>query len=94
MRNAVEQRGGYSVEMDSWPEDWIPYTIRLWSAPAPDGREWLRYAMHPELPDCPIAMGETPEDALAQLERNRRVYLRTLRASGRPFPVPRPPLRV
>ncbi len=54
--------------------------------------QWLRRAEHPELPGC-AAEATSATEAIDELERERRRVLRELWASGRPIPVPRPPLR-
>jgi predicted RNase H-like HicB family nuclease len=42
----------------------------------------------PDLPAC-SAFGETPEEALAQLQIARSAWLEAARAEGRSIPVPR-----
>jgi predicted RNase H-like HicB family nuclease len=42
----------------------------------------------PDLESC-SAFGETPEQALAELERAKTAWLEAARESGRPIPTPR-----
>ena len=68
----------------------VPYVLRVAAVRGADGR-WLRRAEYPELPGC-FGEGLSPEDALADLDRNRERLVRELLAAGTPVPVPRPPL--
>lgn len=68
----------------------VPYVLRVAAVRGTDGR-WLRRAEHPELPGC-FGEGLSPEDALADLHRNRERMVRELLAAGARVPVPRPPL--
>jgi predicted RNase H-like HicB family nuclease len=48
----------------------------------------VRYvAEHPDLPGC-MSDGGTPEEALANLDDARRLYLETLLINGLPIPEP------
>ncbi len=42
----------------------------------------------PDLESC-SAFGDTPEQALAELERAKQVWLETARETGKPIPTPR-----
>ena len=68
----------------------VPYVLRMAAVRADDGR-WLRRAEYPELPGC-IGEGLSPEEALADLDRNRERMVRELLAAGAEIPVPRRPL--
>jgi len=68
----------------------VPYVLRMAAVRGADGR-WLRRAEHPELPGC-FGEGLSPEDALADLARNRERLVRELLDAGSDIPVPRPPL--
>lgn len=46
-------------------------------------------AWHPELPGC-MSDGETPQEALENLEDARRLYIESLMEDHLPIPVPRP----
>ena len=52
---------------------------------------WLRRAEYPELPGC-FGEGLSPEEAMADLDRNRERMVRELLAAGAEIPVPRRPL--
>ena len=68
----------------------VPYVLRMAATRRADGR-WLRRAEYPELPGC-FGEGFSPEDALADLDRNRERMVRELLAAGARIPVPRRPL--
>lgn len=42
----------------------------------------------PDLESC-SAFGDTPEQALAELERAKQVWIETARETGKPIPTPR-----
>src|SRR5690242_15383411 len=69
----------------------VPYVMVMESVESHDG-EWLRQASYPELPGC-IAQAKTPIEAIDRLEEQRIRYILEQLQSGRPVPVPRPPLR-
>lgn len=68
----------------------VPYRLHVYSAPDPDG-DWHRYAAYPEL-GC-VSTGETPMEAMENLEQQRIRYILERVQRGDPIPVPRPPLR-
>ena len=68
----------------------VPYVLRMAAVRGDDGR-WLRRAEYPELPGC-IGEGLSPEEALADLDRNRARMIRERLAAGAEIPVPRRPL--
>ena len=68
----------------------VPYVLRM-AAVRGDGGRWLRRAEYPELPGC-IGEGLSPEEALADLDRNRERMVRELLAAGAEIPIPRRPL--
>ena len=68
----------------------VPYVLCVAAVRGADGR-WRRRAAHPELPGC-FGEGFSPEEALAELDRNRERMVRELFAAGAEIPVPRPPL--
>ena len=68
----------------------VPYVLRVTAARGADGR-WLRRAEYPELPGC-FGEGLSPEEAMADLDRNRERMVRELLAAGAEIPVPRRPL--
>ena len=68
----------------------VPYVLCVAAVRGADGR-WRRRASHPELPGC-FGEGLSPEEALAELDRNRERMVRELFAAGAEIPVPRPPL--
>jgi len=47
---------------------------------------------HPDLEGC-VAVGETPEEALANLAEARRLWLQTAYEHGDEIPLPSPPKR-
>lgn len=64
----------------------LPYEVEVLPEPCTDGG--LCYmATHPELPGC-MSHGATVDEALANLEQVRRLYIETL--LKRNLPVPRP----
>src|SRR5439155_1561081 len=50
----------------------VPYRLHVYSAPDPDG-DWHRYAAYPEL-GC-VSTGETPMEAMENLEQQRIRYI-------------------
>ena len=68
----------------------VPYVLRVAAVRGADGR-WLRRAEYPELPGC-FGEGLSPEEAMADLDRNRERMVRELLAAGAEIPVPRRPL--
>jgi hypothetical protein len=68
----------------------IPYRLRAYSAPRPDG-EWRRYAEYPEIGI--VSEADTPTEAMEKLEEQRVAYIIERVQRGEPIPVPRPPLR-
>ncbi|HLY64439.1 MAG TPA: type II toxin-antitoxin system HicB family antitoxin [Chloroflexota bacterium] len=69
----------------------VPYVMVMESVETPTG-DWLRQASYPELPGC-SAQAATPLEAIDRLEELRVRYILERLESGRPVPVPRPPLR-
>ncbi len=69
----------------------VPYVVTVVAVKGPDGR-WLRQAEYPEFPGC-SGQGLSPEEALANLERDRHRIVGERFASGEEIPVPRPPLQ-
>lgn len=68
----------------------VPYLLVLETVER-DG-QWIRRALHPELPGC-AAEAPSAVEALAGLEEERRRILAELWARGAAIPVPREPLR-
>jgi predicted RNase H-like HicB family nuclease len=64
----------------------LPYVVEVIPESTTDGMLCYR-ASHPELPGC-MAHGETPGEALDNLEDAKRLYIETLVAKG--LQVPRP----
>jgi predicted RNase H-like HicB family nuclease len=75
-------------------EDYIHlrYAVEVVPDSTTDGMPCYR-ASHPELPGC-MAHGETPDEALANLEDAKRLYIETLLVKGLEVPLPVAPTGV
>jgi predicted RNase H-like HicB family nuclease len=69
-------------------EDYIQlrYAVEVVPDSTTDGMPCYR-ASHPELPGC-MAHGETPDEALDNLEDAKRLYIETLLVKGLEVPLP------
>lgn len=65
----------------------LPYAVEVVPDTTADG-ELCYLASHPELPGC-MAHGDSPDEALENLEDARSLYLTTLMKRGLPIPRPR-----
>jgi len=75
-------------------EDYIRlrYAVEVVPESTTDGMPCYR-ASHPELPGC-MAHGETPDEALGNLEDAKRLYIETLLVKGLEIPLPVAPTGV
>jgi predicted RNase H-like HicB family nuclease len=64
----------------------LPYAVEVVPESTTDGMLCYR-ASHPELPGC-MAHGDTPDEALENLEDARRLYIETLLVKGLQVPLP------
>lgn len=64
----------------------LPYAVEVVPDATTDGGVCY-LAQHPELPGC-MAHGDTPEEALENLEEARSLYIRTLLERGIEVPLP------
>jgi len=69
--------------------DNLPYRIKAEESEYTDGSKCYR-AFHPELPGC-SSHGETPQEALKDLNDARKCYLETLLETGQKIPLPKLP---
>jgi predicted RNase H-like HicB family nuclease len=67
----------------------LAYAVEVVPESTTDGVLCYR-ASHPELPGC-MAHGETPEEALENLEDAKRLYIETLLIKGIEVPLPAAP---
>jgi predicted RNase H-like HicB family nuclease len=65
----------------------LTYAVEVVPDSTTDGMLCYR-ASHPELPGC-MAHGETPEEALENLEDAKRLYVETLVAKNLEIPLPK-----
>ncbi|MBI4715133.1 MAG: type II toxin-antitoxin system HicB family antitoxin [Nitrospirae bacterium] len=66
----------------------LPYVVEVVPDQATDGSLCYR-AYNPELPGC-MSHGDTPQDAVENLEEARRLYIETLIEMGEEIPKPQP----
>jgi len=65
----------------------LPYSIEVVPEVTTDG-SICYMARHPELPGC-MSHGDTPEEAAANLEEAKELYIKTLLKKGEDVPLPK-----